>query len=78
MLSPVVSHVPCDLDQQRRIQDARRANLARRIAQGSGRGRWPFSRRRGRPGENGTRPADPLPAEHLRPVGEDVWHSLRF
>lgn len=62
MLSPVVSHVPCDLDLQRRIREARRESTLRAV----------LRRRRGRGG-----PAEPS-AVDLRPAGEDVWHSLRF
>lgn len=40
MLSPVVSHIPCDLDLQRRMREARRESAVRAL----------LRRRRGRGG----------------------------
>ncbi|HJV05344.1 MAG TPA: hypothetical protein VJ868_08780 [Actinomycetota bacterium] len=64
MITPVVGHVPCDLDQQRRLVEARADAAARRARKRKG------ARRR-----NSTRGhADP----DLVPRGEDVWRALRF
>ena len=63
MLSPVVSHVTCALDHQRRILEARTASLAPR-------------RRRRRRGER-TAPSADL-AVGLGARGEDVWGALRL
>jgi hypothetical protein len=62
MLSPVVSHVPCALDHQRRLREARAAALARPL------------RRRGRRRRVETS-ADQ--AAVLGAGGEDVWGALR-
>jgi hypothetical protein len=63
VLSPVLTHVPCALDHQRRIAEATREAVARSVA------------RRRRPGR-GTRRA--LSPRDAGPRGEDVWASLRF
>jgi adenosylcobinamide amidohydrolase len=62
MLSPIVSHVPCALDHQRRIREARTDALVR------------SARRRGRRRGGGTS-ADQ--AAVLGTRGEDVWSALR-
>jgi hypothetical protein len=62
MLSPVVSHVPCALDHQRRLREARTAALAR------------SSRRRGR---RRRVEASADQAAILGASGEDVWGALR-
>lgn len=64
MLSPVVTHVPCALDHQRRIAEATREAVARSVRRG-----------RRRPGPATRRSIAPGDA---RPGGEDVWTSLRF
>jgi hypothetical protein len=65
MISPVITHAPCSLDQERRIREARAASLARMF-------------RRRRPARRGGRrapSADLLRGLGLR--GEDVWGALR-
>lgn len=64
MIGPVIGHVPCALDQQRRLQAARAARVAR----------WAASRSRRRPG----RIIEPPSPTDLRTSGEDVWKALRF
>jgi hypothetical protein len=62
VFSPIVTHAPCALDQQRRLRESRAAALARP------RGRW----RRRRPVEASADLAAGLGAR-----GEDVWGALR-
>jgi hypothetical protein len=73
MFLPTVTHVPCDLDQQRKRQDARRDSIARAVAWRSGR-RTLLDRilRRKEP------TTDLAAAALRRDDGEDVFHSLRF
>jgi hypothetical protein len=59
----VIGHVPCALDHQRRIRDARAERMARAAARG---------RRAERRGELPAALTEPAPA------GEDVWQALRF
>ena len=61
-MNPVISHLACELDQQRRLNEASREA---RIRAARPRG-W---RRR--------RPAVDFAAD-LRPHGEDVWRAFRF
>jgi hypothetical protein len=61
VLSPVATHAPCALDQQRRLREARAAALAR-----------PLGRRRRRRVEASADLAAGLGAR-----GEDVWDALR-
>jgi hypothetical protein len=70
---PTVTHVPCDLNQQRKRRDARRDSIARAVAWRSGR-RTLLDRilRRKEP------TTDLAAAALLRDDGEDVFHSLRF
>lgn len=72
MFQPNITHLPCDLDQQRRRADARRDSMARAVAWRQGRRSW-LDRvlRRGEPTSD-------LSAEDLRPCGpeEDVFHSF--
>jgi len=63
VLSPVVSHVPCALDHQRRIAEATREAVARSVR---ARRWWRRATRRAiAPGDVASR-------------GEDVWIALRF
>lgn len=63
MFSPVVSHVPCALDHQRRIAEATREAVARSAPP---RRRWPRRTTR----------RSIVPGDATR-GGEDVWASLR-
>ena len=75
MIPPNVTHAPCDLDQQRRRHEARKASLARAVAIRNGH-LSPldrFLRLLGRPARTWE-----LTAEHAQPsIAEDVLHSLR-
>jgi hypothetical protein len=64
MIGPVIGHVPCALDHQRRLQTARAARVARWAAA--------RSRRRAR------RIPGPPSSTDLKTSGEDVWKALRF
>ena len=73
-MGPVVSHLPCDLNQQKKRHDARMDKVSRALARAGGR-RSLFDRILGRtPG-----PTE-LSAEDLRDCepAEDVFHSFRF
>ncbi|HZD78837.1 MAG TPA: hypothetical protein VE646_02195 [Actinomycetota bacterium] len=73
MIGPQITHVPCDLNQQRKRQEARRDSVARAVARRLGRrSLWDRVLRR--------QPRRPeLTAEDLRlPEGEDVHHSLLY
>ncbi|MGH2675047.1 MAG: hypothetical protein ACRDKA_12250 [Actinomycetota bacterium] len=66
MITPAVTHVPCALDQQRRLREARAASLVR--------ARRRRSRRSGGP------PPDSVSADLVAGLGargEDVWTALR-
>jgi hypothetical protein len=71
VIQPNITHLPCDLDQQRKRLDARRDSVARAVA-------WRLGRRSIldrmlRRGE----PTIELSAETLRPGdGEDVYHAF--
>lgn len=68
-----MTHVPCDLDQQRKRRDARRDSVARAVAWRNGR-RSPLDRLLGLGA-----PVGELTAEDLRHAeGEDVVHAFRF
>jgi hypothetical protein len=73
-VGPIVSHLPCDLNQQRKRIEAREHRVARTIARMNGH-RSLLDRLLGR------RPASSeLSAEDLRgcePV-EDIFHGFRF
>jgi hypothetical protein len=73
-VGPVVNHVPCDLNQQRKRHDARMDKVSRALARAKGR-RSLFERILGR-----TPHATELSADELREAepAEDVFHSLRF
>ncbi|HEX9694496.1 MAG TPA: hypothetical protein VGA74_05780 [Actinomycetota bacterium] len=73
-MGPVVSHLPCDLNQQRKRHEARMDRVSRALARAKGR-RSLFDRILGR-----TPHATELSAEDLRDrePGEDVFHSFRF
>jgi hypothetical protein len=73
-VGPVVNHVPCDLNQQRKLHDARMDKVSRALARAKGR-RSLFERILGR-----TPHATELSADELRDAepAEDVFHSLRF
>jgi hypothetical protein len=64
VIGPVIGHVPCALDHQRRLQSAR----AERVA------RWAAARSAGR----ARRILEPPSPTDLRMSGEDVWKALRF
>lgn len=63
MIGPVIGHVPCALDHQRRIHEAGAERVARATVR---------YRRRRREDEPFSLPG-PSPAR-----GEDVWQALRF
>jgi len=70
---PNITHMPCDLDQQRKRADARRDSVARAVAWRNGRRSLldRLLRRRAPLGE--------LSAEDLRNCdGEDVFHGFRY
>jgi hypothetical protein len=73
-VGPVVNHVPCDLNQQRKRLDARMDKVSRALVRAKGR-RSLFERILGR-----TPHATELSADELRDAepAEDVFHSLRF
>jgi hypothetical protein len=72
VITPVVGHTTCDLDQQRRVIEARRQGAARQAA---------AARRKGRRSVFG-RPGGRTPRGHSDPDlatrGEDVWRALRY
>lgn len=73
MIQPNITHMPCDLDQQRKRRDARRDTVARAVAWRNG--RRPLLdrllRRRAPVGE--------LAAEDLGHAdAEDVYHGFRL
>ena len=73
MISPQITHMPCDLNQQQGRNDARKDSVARAIAWRNGKRSWldRLLRRRG--------PRIELSAEDLRRCdGEDVFHGLQF
>jgi hypothetical protein len=72
VIVPSVTHAPCDLNQQRKRAEARRASVARAVAWRCGRRSLleRLLRRRA--------PSLELSADDLRPCeGEDVAHALR-
>ncbi|MGH2660958.1 MAG: hypothetical protein ACRDHS_15185 [Actinomycetota bacterium] len=73
-MGPVVSHLPCDLNQQRNRHEARMDKVSRTLARRSGH-RSLVDRILGR-----TPQAMELSAEDLRDCepAEDVFHALRF
>jgi hypothetical protein len=73
MMNPQITHVPCDLDQQRKRIEAKRWSVARAVERSRGRRTlWDRLLRR-RP-----EPRDVV-AEDLRTrEGEDVFHGLKF
>ncbi|HET7870550.1 MAG TPA: hypothetical protein VFM85_09575 [Actinomycetota bacterium] len=73
-MGPVVNHVPCDLNQQRKRHDARMDRVSRALARAKGR-RSLLDRILGR-----TPHTTGLSADELRDAepAEDVFHSLRF
>ena len=74
MFQPNITHLPCDLNQQQKRNDARKDSLARAVAWRMGRRSW-LDRllRRGTPGVE-------LSAEDLRRCGpeENVFHSFEI
>ena len=74
MFQPSITHLPCDLNQQQKRNDARKDSLARAVAWRMGRRSW-LDRllRRGTPGVE-------LSAEDLRRCGpeENVFHSFEI
>ena len=73
-MGPVVSHLPCDLNQQKKRHDARVDKVSRAVARRNGH-RSLLNRILGR----APRPTE-LSAEDLRDCepAEDVFHSFRF
>jgi hypothetical protein len=74
VISPQITHLPCDLNQQQKRRDARRDSVARAVAWHGGRRSWidrVFQR---------SQPRTSFGAEDLRGCGEteDVFHSFRF
>jgi hypothetical protein len=67
MIGPVIGHVPCALDHQRRIREARAERVSRAVAQVGRRSR-----------ARGTGRGEDLPGLVRGPAGEDVWQALRF
>jgi hypothetical protein len=75
VITPVVGHTTCDLDQQRRLIDARNAGAVRRaLAKRSGEP-W-FRRMLQRPVRSS--PARGHAHLDLGSLGEDVWRALRY
>jgi hypothetical protein len=76
VITPVVGHTTCDLDQQRRLIEARNAGAARRALALRSRGPWSHLRRLVR------NQLDPPGRGHahldLGTRGEDVWRALRY
>jgi hypothetical protein len=73
VIPPHVTHVPCDLDQQRKRREARRDSVARAVAWRNG--KRSLLDRMLRLGA----PVGQLAAEDLRHgEAEDVLHALRF
>jgi hypothetical protein len=74
VITPVVGHTTCDLDQQRRLIDARNAGAVRLAL--ATQSREPWLRRMLR------RPVRPRARGHahlaLDSGGEDVWRALRY
>jgi hypothetical protein len=72
VITPVAGHVPCELDQQRRLAEAR-ADTAARRARGPRRSRVLI-------GRGGARNPSPRGYANLDLArrGEDVWRALRF
>jgi hypothetical protein len=73
-VGPLVSHLPCDLNQQRKRHEARMDRVSRAVAlHGGHRSLLDRILRR-------TRETIDLSAEDLRDCGlsEDVYHSFRF
>ncbi len=73
MISPQITHLPCDLNQQQKRADARKDSVARAVGRRSGHRSIAdrFLRRHD--------DAFELTAEDLRHCdGEDVFHSFRF
>jgi hypothetical protein len=73
-VGPVVSHLPCDLNQQKKRHDARLDKVSRAVARRNGHRSlldWIFRR---------TPQVAELSAEDLRDCepAEDVFHSFRF
>jgi hypothetical protein len=73
-VGPVVSHLPCDLNQQRKRHEARMDRVSRALARAKGR-RSMIDRILGRSPH-----VTELFAEDLRECepAEDVFHSFRF
>jgi hypothetical protein len=73
VITPVVGHTTCDLDQQRRLIEARREGAARRAA-----ARKAKDRRRSVILRREIRSLRGHAAPDLATRGEDVWRALRF
>lgn len=72
MFQPNITHVPCDLDQQRKRHEARRDSLARAVAWRIGKRSW-FDRLLRR-----REPRVELSPEDLRPCeAEDAFHGFQ-
>lgn len=73
MIQPNITHMPCDLNQQRTRSEARRDSIARAAAWRSGK-RPLLDRLLRRGGPVGDLTAD----DRLHGDAEDVFHSFRF
>ena len=72
MIQPNISHMPCDLNQQRKRADARKDSIARAVAWHNGRRSLVDRLLRSRA------PIGELSAEDLHHgAGEDVYHGFR-
>ncbi len=74
MITPVVGHTTCDLDQQRRLIDARNAGAVRRALAPRAGEPW-FRRMLRSPVRSRARGHAHL---DLGSRGEDVWRALRY
>lgn len=72
-MNPQITHIPCDLDQQRDRMQAKRWSVARAVERARGRrSLWDRFMRRAPVGRD-------LSAEDLRTCdGEDVFRGLKF
>jgi hypothetical protein len=73
VMSPQITHIPCDLEQQQKRRDAKRWSVARAIERSRGkRSIWERLVRR-------TTVGRVIAPEDLRACdGEDVFHGLKF
>jgi hypothetical protein len=73
MMNPQITHIPCDLDQQRKRIEAKRWSVARAVERSRGRrSLWDRIRRRSPVSR------DVVAADLRTCEGEDVFHGLKF